>query len=44
VQLMSDEAARKSYERLSMNDHPRAHRDWPALLRLLDRRGVSYED
>jgi ribulose-5-phosphate 4-epimerase/fuculose-1-phosphate aldolase len=44
VQLMSDEAARKSYERLSMNDHPRAHRDWPALLRLLDRRGVSYKD
>jgi ribulose-5-phosphate 4-epimerase/fuculose-1-phosphate aldolase len=44
VQLMSDEAARKSYERLSMSDHPREQRDWPALLRLLDRRNVSYKD
>jgi ribulose-5-phosphate 4-epimerase/fuculose-1-phosphate aldolase len=44
VQIMSDEAARKSYERLSMADHPREHRDWPALLRLLDRRNISYKD
>jgi ribulose-5-phosphate 4-epimerase/fuculose-1-phosphate aldolase len=44
VQLMSDEAAKKSYDRLSMTDHPRAHRDWPALLRLLDRRGIRYQD
>jgi ribulose-5-phosphate 4-epimerase/fuculose-1-phosphate aldolase len=44
VQLMSDEAARKSYERLSMADHPREQRDWPALLRLLDRRKVPYKD
>jgi ribulose-5-phosphate 4-epimerase/fuculose-1-phosphate aldolase len=44
VQMMSDDAAKKSYDRLSMNDHPRAHRDWPALLRLLDRRGIRYAD
>jgi len=42
VQLMSDDAAKKSYDRLSMDDHPRAHRDWPALLRMLDRRKVDY--
>jgi len=44
VQLIPDEAARKSYERLSMADHPREQRDWPALLRLLDRRNVPYRD
>ena len=44
VQLMSDDAAKKSYDRLSMTDHPRAHRDWPALLRLLDRRGIRDQD
>ena len=44
VQMMSDDAAQKSYDRLSMTDHPRAPRDWPALLRLLDRRGIRYAD
>ncbi len=44
VQLISEDAARKSYERLSMPDHPREQRDWPALLRLLDRRNIPYRD
>jgi ribulose-5-phosphate 4-epimerase/fuculose-1-phosphate aldolase len=44
VQLMSDEAAKKSYERLSMSDHPREQRDWPALLRLLERKKIAYRD
>jgi len=44
VQLMSDAAAKKSYERLSMSDHPREQRDWPALLRLLERRGIRYAE
>jgi len=44
VQIMSDDAAKKSYDRLSMADHPREHRDWPALLRLLDRKNISYKD
>jgi ribulose-5-phosphate 4-epimerase/fuculose-1-phosphate aldolase len=44
VQLMSDEAARKSYERLNMSDHPREQRDWPALLRMLDRKNIAYRD
>jgi ribulose-5-phosphate 4-epimerase/fuculose-1-phosphate aldolase len=44
VQIMSDAAAQKSYDRLSMADHPREHRDWPALLRLLDRKNISYKD
>ena len=44
VQIMSDAAAQKSYDRLSMADHPREQRDWPALLRLLDRKNISYKD
>jgi len=44
VQIMSDAAAQKSYDRLSMADHPREHRDWPALLRLLDRKNITYKD
>ena len=44
VQIMSDDAAKKSYDRLSMADHPREHRDWPALLRLLDRKNITYKD
>ena len=42
VQLMSDDAAKKSYERLSMEDSPREGRDWPALLRMLDRKKIDY--
>jgi len=44
VQLVSDEAAKKSYHRLSMADHPRESRDWPALLRMLDRKNISYRN
>jgi ribulose-5-phosphate 4-epimerase/fuculose-1-phosphate aldolase len=44
VQVMSEDAARKSYDRLSMAGHPREHRDWPALLRLLDRRNIPYRN
>jgi ribulose-5-phosphate 4-epimerase/fuculose-1-phosphate aldolase len=42
VQIMSDDAAKKSYDRLSMEDSPREGRDWPALLRLLDRKKIDY--
>lgn len=42
VQVMSDDAAKKSYDRLSMEDSPREGRDWPALLRLLDRKKIDY--
>ena len=42
VQMMTDDAATKSYERLSMTDHPREQRDWPALLRMLERKGIKY--
>jgi ribulose-5-phosphate 4-epimerase/fuculose-1-phosphate aldolase len=42
VQLMSDDAAKKAYDRLSMEDSPREGRDWPALLRLLDRKKIDY--
>jgi ribulose-5-phosphate 4-epimerase/fuculose-1-phosphate aldolase len=42
VQIMTDDAAKKSYDRLSMEDSPREGRDWPALLRLLDRKKIDY--
>ena len=44
VQMMSDDAAKKSYDRLSMEDSPREGRDWPALLRMLDRKKIAYRD
>jgi ribulose-5-phosphate 4-epimerase/fuculose-1-phosphate aldolase len=44
VQIMSDDAAQKSYDRLSMADHPREQRDWPALLRMLERKGIKYAE
>ena len=44
VQMMTDDAAQKSYDRLSMEDSPREGRDWPALLRMLDRKKIAYRD
>ena len=42
VQLMSQEAADKSTAALQRPMRPAAHKDWPALLRMLDRRGIKY--
>ena len=29
-------------ERVGRDDRPSTHKDWPALLRLLERRGIDY--
>jgi ribulose-5-phosphate 4-epimerase/fuculose-1-phosphate aldolase len=42
VQLMSEQAARTSTEQFNRPNRTAAHKDWPALLRMLDRRGIKY--
>ena len=42
VQLMSDQAAESSTAALQRPMRPAAHKDWPALLRMLERRGIKY--
>jgi ribulose-5-phosphate 4-epimerase/fuculose-1-phosphate aldolase len=44
VQLMSEQAARTAAEQFERPDRPSVHKDWPALLRLLDRKGINYRD
>jgi len=42
VQLMSDAAAQTSTEQFNRPNRPGGYKDWPALLRMLDRRGIKY--
>ena len=42
VQLMSDAAAESSTQALQRPMRPSTHKDWPALLRMLERRGITY--
>jgi ribulose-5-phosphate 4-epimerase/fuculose-1-phosphate aldolase len=42
VQLMSAQAARTSHEQFHRTDRPGGYKDWPALLRMLERRGIKY--
>ncbi len=44
VLLMSGEAQRTSTRQFARPDRPAHHKDWPALLRLLERRGISYAE
>jgi ribulose-5-phosphate 4-epimerase/fuculose-1-phosphate aldolase len=44
VLLMSDAAARTADEQFHRADRPSNRKDWPALLRMLDRRGANYRD
>jgi ribulose-5-phosphate 4-epimerase/fuculose-1-phosphate aldolase len=44
VQLMSEAAARTTTQQFNRPDRPAHHKDWPALLRMLERRGVRYAD
>ncbi|MCX7962550.1 MAG: class II aldolase/adducin family protein [Burkholderiales bacterium] len=44
VLLMSEEAARTAAEQFNRPDRPSERKDWPALLRLLERRGINYRD
>ena len=42
VLLMSQSAADTATEQFDRPDRPSTHKDWPALLRLLERRGIDY--
>jgi ribulose-5-phosphate 4-epimerase/fuculose-1-phosphate aldolase len=42
VQIMSEQAAKVSSEQFKREGRPAAYKDWPALLRMLERRGVKY--
>jgi ribulose-5-phosphate 4-epimerase/fuculose-1-phosphate aldolase len=42
--LMSEQAARTAAAQFERPDRPSVHKDWPALLRMLDRKGINYQD
>lgn len=42
VLLMSEQAARTASEQFNRPNRPSEEKDWPALLRLLERRGINY--
>jgi ribulose-5-phosphate 4-epimerase/fuculose-1-phosphate aldolase len=44
VLLMSQRAADVTAQQFSRLDRPSTHKDWPALLRLLERKGVTYSE
>jgi hypothetical protein len=39
---MAGRAADTAAEQFTRTDRPSTHKDWPALLRLLERRGINY--
>ncbi|HUG77719.1 MAG TPA: class II aldolase/adducin family protein [Burkholderiales bacterium] len=42
VHLMSEQAAATASEQFHRSDRPGGYKDWPALLRMLERRGIKY--
>jgi ribulose-5-phosphate 4-epimerase/fuculose-1-phosphate aldolase len=44
VQLMSEAAAKTAAKQLARPERPASYKDWPALLRMLERRGVRYAE
>jgi ribulose-5-phosphate 4-epimerase/fuculose-1-phosphate aldolase len=44
VHLMSEQAAKVASATLNRPNRPANHKDWPALLRLLDRKKIPYRD
>jgi ribulose-5-phosphate 4-epimerase/fuculose-1-phosphate aldolase len=44
VQIMSDAAAKTSTEQFNRPNRPAGYKDWPALLRMLERRGIRYAE
>jgi len=42
VQLMSEAAAKSATASLRRQNRPAEHKDWPALLRMLERKGIKY--
>ena len=44
VNLLPDGVVKKVWEQFERSDRSSPHKDWPALLRLLDRNGSNYRD
>jgi ribulose-5-phosphate 4-epimerase/fuculose-1-phosphate aldolase len=44
VQIMSEQAAKTATEQFNRPDRPADRKDWPAMLRMLERRGVRYAE
>ena len=44
VQLMPEAAARTSTEQFNRPNRPAGYKDWPALLRMLERKGIRYRE
>ena len=44
VLLMSQRAAHTTAQQFGRLDRPSTHKDWPALLRLLERKGITYSE
>ncbi len=44
VQVMSDAAAQTSTQQFQRSNRPAAHKDWPALLRMLERKGIRFAE
>jgi ribulose-5-phosphate 4-epimerase/fuculose-1-phosphate aldolase len=44
VQIMSDAAAKTATEQFNRPDRPADRKDWPAMLRMLERRGIRYAE
>ena len=44
VNLLSGDVVKKGWEQFERSDRSSPHKDWPALLRLLDRKGSNYRD
>jgi ribulose-5-phosphate 4-epimerase/fuculose-1-phosphate aldolase len=44
VHLMSEQAAKTASTQFKREGRPAEHKDWPALLRMLDRKGIRYAD
>jgi ribulose-5-phosphate 4-epimerase/fuculose-1-phosphate aldolase len=44
VLLMAEKAADTASQQFHRSDRPSGHKDWPALLRMLERKGSNYKD
>jgi ribulose-5-phosphate 4-epimerase/fuculose-1-phosphate aldolase len=44
VNIMSEQAAKTAYSQFHRPNRPADHKDWPALLRMLERKGIKYAE
>jgi ribulose-5-phosphate 4-epimerase/fuculose-1-phosphate aldolase len=44
VGLISEQTAQKGFQQFERPERPSLHKEWPALLRLLDRKGIDYRN